>query len=48
MLADLAARGHTKATVPWVDAATAAFYGGFCEVVRRTERVTLRRTFEAG
>ena len=48
VLADLAARGHTKATVPWVDAATAAFYGGFCEVVRRTERVTLRRTFEAG
>jgi len=48
VLADLAARGHAKATVPWVDAATAAFYQRFCEVVRRTERVTLRRTLEAG
>jgi GNAT superfamily N-acetyltransferase len=48
VLADLAARGHAKAVVPWVDAATAKFYRRFCEVVRKTEIVTLRRTLVVG
>jgi GNAT superfamily N-acetyltransferase len=48
VLADLAARGRAEATVPWVDAETVRFYGGFCEVKRRDARVTLRRTWDAG
>jgi GNAT superfamily N-acetyltransferase len=47
-LADLAARGHQTAVVPWVEPATVGFYARFCEVLASTSRVLLRRTWEMG
>lgn len=41
-LADLAARGHGEALVPWVDVETARFYESFCEVLSRSWREEYR------
>lgn len=48
VLADLAARGHTTARVPWVDGATARFYRSFGSVLREETRVMYRLDLDEG